>query len=392
MSIRLAWTGEPAALERRLGEPAAQTLERVLTRLRRYVELETPSREEARLRALGQLIAADLEALDARVEARPAPGFGTNLLAFVPGREEGLDPLAVLGHLDTVHPVGTLERMPFTVRDGVVRGPGVYDMKGGVAVLVEALATLRAGGSAPRRPLVLAFTCDEEIGSHASAGLIAEVARRAMAVLVPEPCLEDGGVKTARKGVATYRLEVSGQAAHAGHEPQQGASAIHELAHQILAVLRLADGERGTRVNVGTVSGGSASNVVAAQADALVDVRLRERAEAGRVAQAMAALQPVDPATRMRAVLQEDRPPLVRTAAVVALYQHARGLAEPLGVALGEGSSGGGSDGSLAAAEGVAVLDGLGPQGGGAHADTEHLLAADLPFRVALMAGLLDTL
>ncbi|MEX2611595.1 MAG: M20/M25/M40 family metallo-hydrolase [Gemmatimonadota bacterium] len=386
------WTGDPTALERRLDAPPAEVAERVLARLRRYVEVETPSNDEARLGALAELLAADLEALGGRVERQPAPALGMNLLARVEGREDALEPVVILAHLDTVHPVGTLARMPFRVDEGAVRGPGVYDMKGGVAVALEALAALLAAGSAPRRPLLLALTCDEEIGSHGSEALIADVARRAAAVLVPEPCLEDGGVKTARKGVATYRLDVTGSAAHAGHEPQQGASAIHELAHQILAVLPLADGERGTRLNVGTIKGGSASNVVAAGAQALVDVRLQEPGEGGRVAAAMAALEPRDPGTSVRALLQEDRPPLVRTDAVAALYDHAREVARELGVALTEGRSGGGSDGSLAAAAGAAVLDGLGPLGGGAHADSEHVVLADLPYRVALMAGLLDTL
>jgi glutamate carboxypeptidase len=265
-------------------------------------------------------------------------------------------------------------------------------MKAGIALLVEAIAILRVRGTGPRRPLRFLVTCDEEIGSHASRDLIRAAAVGAEAALVPEPSLPDGAVKTRRKGVSTYRLEARGRAAHAGIDPDRAVSAIAEIAHQVLAALAAADPPAGTTVNIGLIQGGTASNVVPAEAWATIDVRFVSSGEGERVDAVLRALRPILPGASIRVELTESRPPLERTDGVVRLYEHARSLAAELGVSLGEGSTGGGSDGSLVATWGLPTLDGLGPRGGGAHAVDEHILLDDLPFRLALLCRLLETL
>lgn len=375
-----------------LGLPAAEATARVLERTRAYVELETPSGDATRLCRLASLIEAELTTVGSAVEPVDAPGRGRNLRATIEGAEIALAPLVVLAHIDTVHPLGTLERQPYRVENGRAEGPGIYDMKTSVALVIEALDILARRGARPRRPVRFLVTCDEEIGSHSSRPLMADAARGAAAALVPEPCMPDGSVKTERKGVLTFRIDVRGKAGHAGTDPGVGASAITEMAHQILHTVGLADIAKGTTVNVGTLQGGTASNVVAAEATATVDVRIAHPAEGDRIRAALAALRPHGAGTRVTAELTESRGPLERTDAVLALYHQARAIAAELGVELGEGATGGGSDGSIIAEHGVPVLDGLGPRGGGAHAADEHILVEDLPFRLALIGRLLETL
>jgi len=380
-----------SAIEQHLGISHDAAVERVLARARTYVEHETPSRDEMRIAALAEVIAADLEEAGATVHIEPVPGFGATVRARVAGREAGA-PLLALAHMDTVHPVGSLAQRPFRIADGHAFGPGIYDMKGGIAVLVESLEWLRERNLTPLHDVDLLLTCDEEIGSHSAHDLIVQSARAARAVLVPEPCLPSGGVKTFRKGVATYTLSARGRAAHAGIDGGAAVSATAELVRALHAALGLADHARGTTVNIGTISGGVASNVVAAAADALVDVRLAEPAEGDRVHAALTSLRAAHPEAALDVVRTESRPPLVRTPVIAALYETARGIAAELGVDLGEGGTGGGSDGSIAAHAGAPTLDGLGPQGAGAHADDERILLSDLPFRLALCTSLLARL
>ena len=379
-----------SAIEQYLGLTARQAIDRVLARARAYVEHETPSGASEAIAALGAVIAAHLEACGAVVRVIDAPGAGVNLHARMGDGDDA--PVLVLAHMDTVHPFGTLAARPIRIEDGRAYGPGIYDMKTGLALAIEALAWLHERGRRPRRPVELLITCDEEIGSHTSRAAIEEGARRAAAVLVPEPCLPDGGVKTFRKGVATYVLEAAGVAAHAGIDGTQAVSATAELVQALVTVLTLADHERGTTLNIGTITGGTASNVVAAQARAVVDVRIAEPPEGERVHAAMLALRARNPKADLKVWRSEHRPPLVRTDAVAAVYATARRFAARLGVDLTEGGTGGGSDGSFAAAVGAATLDGLGPRGGGAHAIDEHIILHDLPFRLALLAGLYEEL
>jgi glutamate carboxypeptidase len=370
----------------------ASDLTRALDRLRRYVERETPTGDAERTAALAEELARDLTAAGAVVEQIEATGVGKHVRARVPGREPGERPLLVLGHLDTVHPLGTLAARPFRVEGDRAYGPGIYDMKAGLVVIVEALMRLRAAGTQPRRPLVLLVTCDEEAGSGTSRSLIEAEAREAGVALVLEPPLANGAAKTARKGVAIYHLCVTGRPAHAGLEPERGVSAVVELAHQILRVMELADPARGTTINVGVVHGGTASNVVPAAARAEIDVRFTTRAERERVERALLSLTPVLEGAAVEVTGGENRPPLERSDGVVRLYELVRAVAAELGMELSEGSAGGGSDGCFTAALGVPTLDGLGVLGDGAHATHEHIVVSDLPRRIALFARLLDRL
>lgn len=370
----------------------AAELAGALERLRRYVEHETPTGDAERNDAFAAELARDLSAAGAEVEQIDAPGVGSHVLARVAGREPAERPLLLLGHMDTVHPVGTLASRPFTVRGDRAEGPGIYDMKAGLVVMVEALARLGATGSAPRRPVTILITCDEEAGSGTSRGLIETEGRGAEAVLVLEPPLPDGAAKTARKGVAIYNLYTTGRPAHAGIEPERGVSAVVEMAHQILRIMALADPARGTTINVGVVHGGTASNVIPERAQAEIDVRFSTAAELRRVDAGLRALTPVLEGAGVEITGGENRPPLERTDGVVELYGRVRAIAAELGFELGEGSTGGGSDGCYTAALGVPTLDGLGVGGGGAHATDEHIVVSDLPRRIALLVRLLERL
>lgn len=373
-----------------LGQSEESARALVLERMRRYVEIETPSRHEHNIRALTETLAADLRVAGAQVEVIEAPGYGAHVVARLNG--DGHDHIAILSHMDTVHPVGTLAKQPFRVHGDRVEGPGTYDMKAGIAVAVEALLLMQRRGTRPRRPVRFIITCDEEIGSHSGLPVIRQHAQGAHAVLVTEPCVAGGMAKTSRKGVLTYQMTISGRAAHAGTHPSNGASAIVELAAQVPGIMQLADFSQGTTLNVGVVSGGTASNVIAAHAFAEIDVRVTSAAETERVHHALLALQPHTKGVEVLVRQTEQRPPLERSPHVVALYERVRDIARELDFDLGEGASGGGSDGSFTAAMGLPTLDGLGPDGGGAHAVDEHVLLADLPLRVALFTRILESL
>ena len=362
--------------------------------IRALVERETTSREEARLGEIARFIAELLVEIGGEVRLIVEPGFGTHLQArffdraFPPLTKR----LLVIGHLDTVWPIGTLARLPFRITpDGKAHGPGIFDMKSGVAMAVEALRAFTQLGLEPSRPVTLLLTCDEEIGSRSSRALIEEEASRAAAALVLEPPIPGGIVKTARKGIGVFTVRAIGRAAHAGLDPARGVNAIVELAHQTLRLAGLNNFERGTTVSVGVVNGGTASNVVPAEASARVDVRFWESPEGERIDAAIRALTPVLQEARLEISGGINRPPMPRSARNIALYEHARGLAAELGFELKDGSVGGGSDGNFTAALGVPTLDGLGVDGAGAHAEHEHIIVADLPRRAALLTRLMQT-
>ena len=279
--------------------------------------------------------------------------------------------------------------MPLRRDGGRLHGPGTFDMKGGIAIALGAIAALRATGT-PHPPTTLLWTTDEEIGSATSRDMIEAEARQCAAVLVLEPALPGGALKTARKGCGQFELTVHGVSAHAGLDPGKGSSAIHELATQIAAIERLQDLPRGISVNVGLISGGSRPNVVAEHARATIDVRAPTRDAADAVDLAFRALHPVRPGTRLTLTGGFERPPMERTPAVGALFARACAIASSLGQDLNEGAAGGGSDGNFTAALGVPTLDGLGAIGDGAHAAHEYVEVASLPFRAALLAGLLS--
>jgi glutamate carboxypeptidase len=358
-------------------------LERLVERL---VRCESPSIDKAAVDRLADLVGGELAALGARVERLPQPGVGDHIRAEV---GEGTTQVLLLGHLDTVWPLGQLDSMPLRTDAGRLYGPGVFDMKAGIALGILALKALGQLDLQGNRRAVLLLTSDEEIGSAASRARIEAEADRSSAVLVLEPALPGGGVKTSRKGVGEYRVEATGVAAHAGIEPERGVSAITEIAHQVLALEQLQDLTRGVTITVGRIEGGTRTNVVPPHAAIDVDVRVPTREDADRVAEGMGRLAPRLAGASLSVTGGMNRPPLERNAGVVRLYTTAREIAGKLGRELGEGGSGGGSDGNFTGARGVPTLDGLGAIGGGAHAADEHVELEPLPWRAALVAGLI---
>jgi len=367
------------------GGHLADTLDTIET----LVRLESPSTDKAAVDRCGAELARRLTACGGEVEVIRQAARGDHVSARFAGTTG--EPVLVLGHFDTVWPIGTLERMPIR-RDGDrLHGPGTFDMKAGIALALGAVDALRATKT-PHPPIVTLWTTDEEIGSGTSRGIIEAAAREAAAVLVLEPALPGGALKTARKGCGEFELTVRGIAAHAGLDPGKGVSAIHELAAQIAAVERLQDLPRGISVNVGVIDGGSRPNVVAEHARAVVDVRAPTREAAAALQAAFRRLQPTRPGARLTVQGGFERPPMERTAAVAALFQHAARIASAFGRDLREGSAGGGSDGNFTAALGVPTLDGLGAIGDGAHAAHEHIDVPSLAWRGALLAALIATI
>lgn len=326
-------------------------------------------------------------------EAEVIEGPNGNLLRVRLGGG-GPGQILVVGHTDTVWPLGTLARKPFKVEDGIAYGPGVYDMKAGIIMLLFALRALHETKIKPSRPVTILLTADEEVGSKTSRPLIEQEARQAACTLVLEPALENGALKTTRKGTGRYVLKVEGRAAHAGVEPEKGINALVEIAHHVLAINALNDYGRGTTLNVGVLQGGTRPNVVPALAEAQIDFRVSTLAEADRIQTALDNLRPVLPGARLVVEGGLNRPPFERTPAIAALFRHAAELARTIqtGEELQEGATGGGSDGNFTAALGIPTLDGLGAIGKGAHAEHEQVVVAALPRRAHLIAGLLAAL
>lgn len=354
-------------------------LDELLGDLRTLVEVESPSQDRT-------AIAASATAVAALIERRlgSAPELVDSLAGpHVHWRGGGSPRVLLVGHHDTVFPLGALAARPFAVADGRVTGPGVFDMKGGIVLGVHAVASL-----ADRSGVELLFTSDEEVGSAASRALIEERAVACGAVLVLEPAADGGALKVGRKGTGGFEVVVHGRAAHAGLEPEKGVNALVEASRQVLAIAELARPELGTTVTPTVATAGTADNVVPAEARIRIDVRVTELAEADRLEAAMAALMPVDPAARLEVLGGLNRPPMPESA-TADLFALARkvavdaGLPEPEGVAVG-----GGSDGNFTAALGIPTLDGLGVTGAGAHADHEYAETATMPDRARLLAAL----
>jgi glutamate carboxypeptidase len=359
-----------------------------LDALSALVECESPSTDKAAVDRCAALAAGMVREVGASVEVLPCPTAGNMVLAEFGARQRTAVKVLLLGHLDTVWPVGQLKTMPLR-RDGTrLFGPGVLDMKAGVVIgILAVMAAEDCGGQ--EAAVTMLLTGDEEVGSGASRAAIEREARRADAVLVLEPSLPGGAVKTSRKGTGDFTLTVRGVEAHAGIEPEKGVSAILELADQVRVIDALQDRQRGTTLNVGIVSGGRRPNVVPGEASAQIDVRVTTSGEARRIEAALAGLAPRRPGTTVAVNGGFDRPPLERTAGVAHLYELAREVARDQGFALGEGATGGASDGNFTGALGVPTLDGLGADGAGAHAAHEHIVVAALAPRAALVAGLL---
>ena len=360
--------------------------------LRDLARLESPSHDPASQEPVFARLAAELEESGMRCRRLPGKATGGQLWAVRRQRRHGAPAQLLLGHCDTVWPAGTVERMPVEVRDGRLSGPGVYDMKGGLAQGIFALRALRDLGLAPQVEPAFFINSDEEIGSAESLPRIGKLARRVRRVFVLEPSLGAAGdLKTRRKGSLRFTLTVHGKAAHSGLEPEKGASAVRELARIIQWLYGLADPARGVTVNVGVISGGLRANVVAPEARAELDVRVLAGEDAVRLERAVLGLAlraPETPGTRVEVLGGIDRPPLEPTPGNQALFAAARRWAGELGIPLGEGTAGGASDGSLTSLV-TPTLDGLGAVGDGAHALHEHVVLDRIPERTALLALLL---
>jgi len=351
---------------------------------------DAPSGDPAALAVVADLLEARLLALGGRV-TRHEGTSGPLLEAEFGPAQASRDQTLVLCHYDTVWPLGTVAEHPFRVAGGLAFGPGVLDMRAGIVAALGAIELLNASGGPGRRVRVL-LTPDEETGSVSSRALIAARARAAAIVFVPEPALPGGRLKTARKGWIAYRLVATGIAAHAGLEPERGVSAIDELVDRLVELRAVAGEAPGVTLNSGELNAANPANVIADHAEVALDVRFADAGEQARVRAAFGRLAARRPGTRLEVRELHSRAPLERTAAIAAAAGRARSLAASLGLELGEGSAGGVSDANLAAAEGVAVLDGLGPEGGGAHALDERVDLDSLVERTALIALLLAEL
>jgi glutamate carboxypeptidase len=366
---------------------------RIVETVRQLVEIESPSDVKQAVDRLGAVLASRFAELGGRVRIHSAEKYGNHLqVDFKTRGTTNRKPVLLLGHMDTVYPVGTISKMPCRVAKGRAWGPGVLDMKSGIALSFHVIEAMMAwGGGKMPRPLSLLLVSDEEVGSSSSRTITENLALRASAVLVLEPGQGlDGSAKTARKGIGDYTLQITGKAAHSGLDFEKGQSAVLELARQICAISELVDIKRGITLNVGKVSGGTRVNVVPGEASAAIDLRVRTVKDAGEMDRRLKALRPVNRQCKLSISGGINRPPMERTAGVRALYEKARGLAKELGWELGEASVGGGSDGNFTTALGIPTLDGLGGVGEGAHAEHESVLISELPRRAALLAGLIQ--
>ena len=376
--------------EQNLVEKIQGETDQIIELLRQLVERESPSHRKDLVDQVGALIVEHLRAQGLTPHVVPREEVGDVVWAEWGEEEEGR--ILVLCHMDTVWEVGSLARNPFRVKDGRIYGPGVFDMKAGVAATLKVQEYLARGWICPRRKVRFLYTTDEELTSTHSREFIEDFAQKSDLVLITEPPLPGGDLKTSRKGVGSYLVKVHGKSAHSGLDPEKGINAVEELAKQIVNIHSLSAPAQGTTVTVTVVRGGHAPNVIPEHAEATVDTRFRTFEEGERVDSALRHLKPYVPGTRLEVEGGIDRPPMVKTPGSEELLESAQEIAAELGFDLGEGESGGGSDGNITAALGVATLDGLGIPGDGAHAWHEHIEIDALAPRIALLARLIERL
>lgn len=373
----------------------AKTHERdVVSLIREFVECESPSDDAAAVNRFVTLFGARVAGMTKKPRRYSGGSSGDHVrceFVLPGGGSDGQ--VLVLAHSDTVWPMGTLQQMPFRTREGRLWGPGVFDMKAGIAFFIFAMRALRDLRIPVRRRVVLQINSDEEVGSPSSRSLTEEAALASSAVLVLEPGTGlDGKLKTARKGVGDYNIRVKGRASHAGVDFQAGASAVLELARQIDRVSAFTDLDRGVTVNPGVISGGTRSNVVAAEAHAEVDIRVARLKDAARLDRKFHRLRPVDKRCSIEVSGGLNRPPMERAKANQNLFRTAQEAARELGLEVEESATGGGSDGNFTSALGIPTLDGLGAVGEGAHAVNESILTNRIADRIALLAALIARL
>lgn len=361
--------------------------------IRTLVEIESPSGDEIASRAMVDKLADSASKLSCvkSIERHEVSGFGQHVVIEAFHEYQNAGQILLVGHTDTVHARGSLAERPWRREANRIYGPGIFDMKANCAMSIEVLRTLENLKLTPRCAVTIVLTCDEEVGSQTGWPLIERTAKttNTRCAFVMEPPAPGGRVKTGRKGTGIFEIKVEGKAAHAGLEPEKGASAILELARQTERLHSINQSGSGITLNVGVVRGGTRSNVVAAEAEGEIDVRFSTENELKEVEHLLATLQPIDDRVKVFVSGGINRPPLERTPAVVELFEMARSIAAMINFELGEAQVGGASDGNFLAAMGIPVLDGLGISGDGAHAVHEHIWADDIARRGTLITGLL---
>jgi glutamate carboxypeptidase len=366
-----------------------EKLPHIVQTTRDFVEVESPSDNKAAGDRMGALLASRFQRIGGTSRVHRAEEFADNLQIDFPGGAQ--KPVLLLGHFDTVYPLGTLANMPCRSEGDRLYGPGVLDMKSGIALMVYAIEALQTWHGALPRPITVFLVSDEEVGSSSSRKITEDLARRSAAVLVLEPAAgSKGAVKTARKGVGEYTLTVKGIAAHAGLDPRKGHSAVVELARQIAAISKFNNLRIGVTVNPGVIRGGTRTNVIAAEATVEIDARIQKATQARGLHRKLHALKPYDKHCKLIVEGGINRLPMERTAGVAALYKKAKSIAGQIGWRLEEAAVGGGSDGNFTAGIGIPTLDGMGGVGEGAHAVHEHIIISELPRRALLLAGMIE--
>lgn len=367
-------------------------IQRFTSTLRSITELESPSHDKASVDRCGAEIRRLFQELGGNATVTDQPPsekrFGNHLRFDFSGRSG--KPVLLLGHFDTVWDIGTLSKMPFKTEKGRIWGPGVYDMKGGIVIMLEAIRALKEKHGELPRPVTVWLVTDEEVGSESSRASTEALAKQSAAVLVLEPCRLDGAIKTARKGVGDYTVTITGVSSHAGVDFQKGQSAVVELARQIQKITAFTDLKRGLTVNPGVLRGGTRTNVVAASAEVECDVRIAKLKDAALIEKKFRSLKPFNKKCKLEVSGGINRPPMERNEGVAKLFKLGQSVAKDLGFKLKEHATGGGSDGNFTAALGVPTLDGLGAVGDGAHALHESILLDELPRRVSLISGLIE--
>jgi glutamate carboxypeptidase len=362
-------------------------LESMVQTLTDLVLIEAPTHEKAAVDEVGARLKNDLREMNAALPIHRRSEVGDIIEASWNADRPGR-PIVILCHMDTVHPIGSLARNPVRVEDGQFYGPGAYDMKGGIVAALYALKGLIAHDLLPNRPVYFLLTSDEETGSENSRDLIIEKATGAALVLVMEPAMPDGSVKTWRKTVGSFNVRTIGKASHAGGAHEVGINAIEEMAHQVLALQRLTDYKRGSTVSVGMAAGGTARNTVPDQCEASIDCRALTVEEVERMTQAILGLKPVLPGAKVEVIGGFDRPPMERNEQMIRTFEQAKEIAGRYGVTLRESGTGGASDGNYTAGIGTPTLDGLGPTGDGAHSERENITIPSLAISATQIAAL----
>jgi glutamate carboxypeptidase len=380
---------QPASSDRLLYFSKQQ--DRMVETIRQLVEIESPSDHKPAVDRIAAFLALKFEALGGRTQLHHSNDFG-NSLQIDFGGGANRKPVLLLGHYDTVYPMGTLVNMPCKIENGRLRGPGVLDMKSGIALMLHAIEALQAWHGELPRPVSVFLVSDEEVGSYSSRKITEALAKESAGVLVLEPAAGlRGAVKTARKGVGEYKLRVKGVAAHAGLDPGKGHSAILELSRQIAVISKLNNLRQGLSVNPGVIQGGTRTNVIAAEAFAGIDVRIKSAKQASSIDRKLRSLKPFDKHCQLEMTGSINRLPMERTAGVAALYKKAQQIASQAGWKLEEAAVGGGSDGNFTAGMGIPTLDGMGGVGEGAHAVHEYIVISELPRRALLLAGMIES-